>query len=78
MVVLLLQGEAPGRDTVGGLQSRYEAFVDVSVEETEEGRVAAVVAAEAAEEARLGDEVEPVLADGGGAREGGRVRGEAE
>ena len=70
-----LQGESPDRDTIGGLQSRYEreawAF-RIRVEETEVGRVAAVVEAEAAEEAEVGDEVEPSLADGGGC--GGRGR----
>jgi hypothetical protein len=37
-----------------------------------------VVEAEAAEEAEVGDDAAPALADGGGAREGGRLRGEAE
>ena len=44
----------------------------------EEGRVAAVAEAEAAEEAGVGDEAAPALADGGCAGEGGGLRREAE
>jgi hypothetical protein len=63
------QGEAPGMNTVGGLQSRYEGQIFRSFEETEEWQVAAVVEAEAAGEAGVGDEASPSLADGGGAGE---------
>jgi hypothetical protein len=60
-----LQGEAAGRDSVRGLESRYKGVALVSYEEPEEGRAAAVVAAEAAEEAGLGGEAAPALADEG-------------
>ena len=78
VAVVGLQGEAAGRDTIGGLQGRSEGVVIPVEEETEEGRVTAVVDAEAAEEGGVGDEAAPALADGGGAGEGGRLRGEAE
>jgi hypothetical protein len=62
------RGEAPGMDTVGRLQGRYEGHTlrsyPCSLEEAEEWRVAAVVEAEAAEEGRVGDEASPALADG--------------
>jgi hypothetical protein len=77
VVVVTLQGEAPGRDAIGGLQGRTEGTTSVLVEESEEGRIAAVPEAEAAEEAGVGDEAAPALADGGGPREGRRLRGEA-
>jgi hypothetical protein len=42
-VVVEVQGEAPRRDAIGGLQGRFEAeVVQTHVEETEEGRVAEV------------------------------------
>jgi hypothetical protein len=50
----------------------------VPVEETEEGRVAPVAEAEAAEEAGVGDEAAPALADGGCAGEGGGLRRETD
>jgi hypothetical protein len=78
VVVVTLQGEAPGRDAIGGLQGRKEGTTSVLFEEAEEGRIAAVPEAEAAEEAGVGDEAAPALADGGGPREGRRLRGEAE
>ena len=49
--VVELQGEAAVRDAVGGLQGRFED--EICVEEAEEGRVAAVVEAEAADEAGI-------------------------
>jgi hypothetical protein len=78
VVAVTLQGEAPGRDAIGGLQGRTEGTTSVLVEEAEEGRIAAVPEAEAAKEAGVGDEAAPALADGGGPREGRRLRGEAE
>jgi hypothetical protein len=72
------QREASGVDTVGGLQGGHEGQTFRSFEETEQWRVAAVVEAEAAEEAGVGDEASPALADGGGAGEGRRLRGEAD
>ena len=82
VAVVELQREAPDGDTVGGLQSWYEGdpagrnhFLK---EEAEEGRVAAVMAAESAEESGVRDEATPALADERGAREGGGLRGEAE
>ena len=74
----VMQGEAPGRDTIGGLQSRLEGITPIPIEETEEGRLAAVAEAEAAEEAGVGDEAAPALADGRGAGEGRRLRRQAE
>ena len=53
-------------------------LVKNSVEVAEEGRVAAVVEAEAAGEGWVGGEAAPALADEGCAREGGRERREAE
>lgn len=47
-------------------------------EAAEEGRAAAVVDAEAAEEAGVGGDAAPALADEGGAWEGGWLRREAE
>ena len=80
------QGEASARDTIGGHESRREGgFAKSCVEETEEGRVATVVDAEAAEEGRdegeeawVGDEGAPALVDERGAGEEGRLRWEAE
>ena len=68
------QGEATVQDTIRGIGSGQEGEEFVWVEKTEEWSVAAVVAAEAGV---AGDAV-PALADGGGAREGGRLRGKAE
>jgi hypothetical protein len=76
-VVVTLQGEAPARNTIGGLQSRCEGQIVISVEETEEGRVAAVAEAETAGEAGVGDEAAPALADCGCAGERGGMRREA-
>jgi hypothetical protein len=74
-----LQGEAARRDTIRGLKSRCEVETVISVEEPEEGRAAAVVAAaEAAEEAGVGGEAAPVLADECRVGEGGGLRQEAE
>jgi hypothetical protein len=81
VAVAALQGEAAGRDSVRGLESRYKGVAVVSVEEPEEGRaaaVAAVVAAEAVEEAGVGGEAAPALADECRAGEGGGLRWEAE
>jgi hypothetical protein len=72
------QAEAPGRDAIGSIQSGSEGFAAISFEEAEEGRVAAVVEAEAADESGVGDQAAPELADDGCAREGGGLRGEAE
>jgi hypothetical protein len=47
-------------------------------EAADEGRVAAVAEVEAADEAGVGDEAAPALADSGDAREGGGLRGDAE
>ena len=49
-----------------------------ALEETKERRVTAVVEMEVAGEAGVRDEAEPTLGDEGGAREGGRIRREAE
>lgn len=74
-----LQEEAFARDEVGRVRSGHEADVaKVSVEKAEQGRVSAVVEADAAGEAGVGDEAAPAVADKGGAREGGRLRGQAE
>jgi hypothetical protein len=59
-------GEAPERDAIGGIQGWLEGEATVRVEEAEEGRVLAVVEAESAEKAGVGDEAAPALADGGG------------
>ena len=73
------QGEASVGDTIRGHESRHEGSVMKScVEETEEGRVVAMAEAESAEEAGVGDEAAPALADEGCAREGGGLRREAE
>jgi hypothetical protein len=71
-------GEAPERDAIGGIQGWLEGEVAVRIEEAEEGRVSAVVEAESAEKAGVRDEAAPVLADGGGAWDGGRIGGKAE
>jgi hypothetical protein len=74
-------GEAAWRDAIGGLHGRVEGDAGIILgEEAEEGRGVAtvVVAAEAAGEGGVGDETTPALAGGGGAREGGRLRGQAE
>ena len=63
---------------IRGLESRYEGEDAVSDEEPEQRWVAAVVAAEAAEEAGVGGEAAPALADEGRAREGGRLWRETE
>jgi hypothetical protein len=79
VAVVELQGEAPGRDAIWGLQRRFEAqALGIHVEETEKGRVAAVAEAEALEEFGIGDEAAPATGDEGGAREGGRQWGVAE
>jgi hypothetical protein len=78
VVVVTLQVEAPGRNTIGGLQSSLERPIVISVEETEERRTAAVMEAEATEEARVGDETAPALAYDGCSREGGGLRRKAE
>jgi hypothetical protein len=78
VAVAELQGEAAGRDSVRGLESRYKGVALVSFEEPEEGRAAAVVAAEAAEEAGVGSDAAPALADECRAGEGGGLRREAE
>lgn len=71
--------EAALRDPIRGIQSRLEAeFVANYHEETEEGTVAAVIDAEAAGEAWVGGDGAQAFADGGGAGEGRRLRGEAE
>jgi hypothetical protein len=77
VVVVTLQGEAPGRDAIGGLQGRKEGTTSVLFEEAEEGRLP-VVCIELAEEPGVGDEASPVLADRGGPQEGGWPRREAE
>jgi hypothetical protein len=58
-------------DAIGGIQGRLEEVAAIIVEVAEEGRVVAVVCAEAADEAGTGDEAKPAAADGGGTREGG-------
>ncbi|KQJ86686.1 hypothetical protein BRADI_4g07142v3 [Brachypodium distachyon] len=77
-----LQGEAPIGDAIGGIQSRHEGYTlsteVLHYESEESGRVAVVVEAEAAGEAKVGDEAAPALANQGGTREGRRLRGEAE
>jgi hypothetical protein len=78
VAVVDLQGEAPGGHTVGGVESRYEGKAGAYDEAAKEGRVATVVEAEAAGEAGVEGEAAPASADGGGAREGGRLRWEAE
>uniref|UniRef100_A0A8R7UNC8 Uncharacterized protein n=1 Tax=Triticum urartu TaxID=4572 RepID=A0A8R7UNC8_TRIUA len=79
VAVLELQGEALGRETIGGLQCGYEVeAARTHVEEADEGRVAAVAAAEPTDESWVGDEAAPLTADEGGAREGGGLWGEAE
>ena len=79
VAIVELQGEGVVRDTIRGLHGWYEQdLVEITVEETKEGRVAAVVEAEAAEESRVGDEAAPALADEGGAWKGGGLRREAE
>ena len=73
------QGEAPGGDTVGGIHGRLVGDASAVMDEvTEEGRAVAVVLAEAVDEAGVGDEKAPALADEGGAGEGGWQRGKAE
>jgi hypothetical protein len=72
-------GESPGRDAVGRVQRGSEAIAGRFMEgEEAEERGLPVVRAEAAEEAGVGDEAAPALADDGGAEEGGRLRREAE
>jgi hypothetical protein len=78
VAVFVQQGEATGYDTIRGIESGHEGEEFFWVEETEEWRAPAVVAAEAAAEAGVAGEAVPALADGGGAREGGRLRGQAE
>jgi hypothetical protein len=64
---------------IRGVESRQEGeVVKISHVVAEEGRVVAVVEGEAAEELGVGDETAPTPADGGGAGEGGRLRGQAE
>uniref|UniRef100_A0A0E0QW31 Uncharacterized protein n=1 Tax=Oryza rufipogon TaxID=4529 RepID=A0A0E0QW31_ORYRU len=87
MVILLSSRDAGGISTApvagDGVPQHESAAVDeveengAAVAEAEEGRLT-VAGAEAAEEAVVGDEAAPALADEGGAREGGRLRREAE
>lgn len=65
-----LQGEAHGGDTIGGIHGRCvgDAFRVVG-EAADKGRAVSVVATEAEDEAGVGDEVEPALADVGCAGE---------
>ena len=64
---MLRQGEALGRDAVRRRQRGGEdGSATVAEEVAEQGRCPVVVA-EAAEEARVGDEAAPVFADEGGA-----------
>jgi hypothetical protein len=68
----LRQGEARGGYAVGRVQRGSEAVkgaVSFEGDEAEERRLP-VVRAEAAEEAGVGDEAAPALANGGGPREG--------
>jgi hypothetical protein len=80
VVIVELQGEAPGRDTIGGLQSWLEedAAAIIILQEAQEGRVAAVVAAEAADEVGVSDEAAPARADEGGTGKGGGLRRKTE
>lgn len=68
-----LQGEAPRRDAIGGIQSRHEGYTSwaeaLDYETKERGRVAVVVEANTAGEAEVGDEAAPALADEGGTGE---------
>jgi hypothetical protein len=74
-----LQGEACKWHTIGGLHGRYEREATIFFDkETEEGGVAAVVEAKAADESGVGDEAAPLLADEGGVLEGGRLRRKVE
>jgi hypothetical protein len=75
----LRQGEPRGGDAVGRVQRGSERMTGRSMEgEEAEEQGLPVVRAEAAEEAGVGDEEAPALADDGGAEEGGRLRREAE
>jgi len=75
---LLRQGEALGWDAVRRRQRGGEDGPATVAEEVAEQGRCPVVLAEAAEEARVGDEAAPVFADEGGAREGRRERRQAE
>jgi hypothetical protein len=83
------EGDATFRDSIGGLQDGAESgfpedrLVADGVkmfhgEAAEEGRVAAVVCAEAGAEAGVGGEAAPAPGDGAGAGKGGGIRREAE
>jgi uncharacterized protein with PIN domain len=73
------EGKTALGDPIGGVQDRLEAEVmTISDEEAKEGRVAAVVYAEAAGEAGVRGEAAPAPGDGGGAGEGRGQRREAE
>jgi hypothetical protein len=73
-----LEGEAPGRNIIGVLHGRYEGEAAIFLDKTtDDGRIAVVAKAEAADVARVGDEAAPSLAGERGEREGGRSPGEA-
>jgi hypothetical protein len=65
-------------DAIGGIQGRLEEVAAIIAEVAEEGRVVAVVCAEAGAEAGVGGEAAPAPGDGAGAGKGGGIRREAE
>uniref|UniRef100_A0A0E0JJY4 Uncharacterized protein n=1 Tax=Oryza punctata TaxID=4537 RepID=A0A0E0JJY4_ORYPU len=72
------QGEAIERDEISLVKDGSEDGVaELILEDAKEGRILAVDA-EATEEVGVGDEAAPLLADKGGVRDGGWLRGEVE
>jgi hypothetical protein len=70
--------EALRRDAVWRVEDGFEHYPVIAAQKDAEQRGLPVVGAEEAEELGVGDEASPALADGGGAKEGGRLRREAE
>ena len=74
---VVAEAESLRRDAVGRVQQRCEGEGVAQMEDAEERRLP-VVRVEAAEELAVGDDASPAPADGGCAREGGRLWREAE
>ena len=75
--VAVWQVKARWRDAIRSGRDRSELELIMALENAEEGRLP-VVCAEAPKESGVDEDASPTLADGGGAGEGGRLRGEAE